>query len=156
MKVVASVLLVLALVLVAVQKAPAPTAVERKASKPPEITYFIGLIEIIYPKGPRLVLKTGENAPLLEAGTVIKVLEGKLSLSIWTSEGNQNVQTYERGAIIRITESQNGNWIASSNGSSTSPAVSNTNLNNSFDPNNSESEIVLEEEEEEETEVSPS
>lgn len=126
--------------------------------KPPEIVYFFGNIEIVYPDSPSITLHTGDKPPMIEAGTVIRVIDGSLSLNV-----NDDVQSYKTGDAVRITET-NGNWVAAAAWPSTSPASTNTNLSNPSD-DQSESEIIqeeeteetpAEEEEEEETEVSPS
>ncbi|MBI1870470.1 MAG: hypothetical protein HYS07_04670 [Chlamydiae bacterium] len=119
----------------------------------PVIQYFSGEIIIYYKDGTTITLHTGDQAPALQPGTVIYVKEGALALNV-----NNDVANFKTGETVRITQNENGNWVAISSNTQSSGA-SNTSL---ATPDNadSESEIVTEEEETPETEapteVSPS
>lgn len=142
-------------------------AENQNLSKPPAILYFIGRIEIVYPNSPSVIIKTGEKPPALESGTILRVLEGKLSLETTNDKGQVSVQEYAAGQAVRIGEAK-GNWVAATANSLTfqGSQSSQTNLS-SPGQEQTESEIVQEaetptiapsttEEEEEETSVSPS
>ena len=70
-----------------------------------QIVNFSGTIEIIYSDGTRFVIKSGEEVPPLMSGTMLRVLEGTLTLRV-----EDDVNVYTRGQFIRISEDTGGKW----------------------------------------------
>ena len=72
-----------------------------------QIVNFSGTIEIIYSDGTRFVIKSGEEVPPLMSGTMLRVLEGTLTLRV-----EDDVNVYTTGQLVRISEDMEGKWEA--------------------------------------------
>ena len=100
-----------------------------------QIVNFSGTIEIIYSDGTRFVIKSGEEVPPLMSGTMLRVLEGTLTLRV-----EDDVNVYTTGQLVRISEDMEGKWEAFLSDDTSVQDTGSKNLGSSEGAEGSESE----------------